>query len=57
MPRHQSGLWLESHHQAQERNLRHKGTYKERPKPKIKTMERKKKTENTWWRNEKGTEM
>ena len=29
MPRHQSGLWLESHHQAQEGSLKHKCTHKE----------------------------
>ena len=46
MPRHQSGLWLESHHQAQERNLKHKCTYKGKIKTKIKIMKRKKETEN-----------
>ena len=28
MPRPQSGLWLESHHQAQERSLKHKCIHK-----------------------------
>ena len=34
MPRHQSGLWLESHHQAQERNLKHKCIHEGKTKPK-----------------------